>query len=160
MTQIKKPKKSTDQFRPPSSYHSSFRDILNQYIIRPEKFGPKVVIRHNEKFVVLNDAYPKASLHLLVMPRDMEKTKLHPVTALKDKEFFKEVYEEVLNVKELAAKELKRRHGGERDWTKEINAGIHANPSMNNIHIHVISRDMAGPALKKRIHYSTLHKRL
>ena len=36
-----------------------------------------------------------------------------------------------------------------RDWEKEIRVGIHLHPSMNHLHIHVISRDMSGDALKQ-----------
>lgn len=42
-----------------------------------------------------------------------------------------------------------------RDWGKEIVAGVHAVPSMSNLHIHVLSRDMRSPALKHRKHYNS-----
>lgn len=154
MYQAKRTKKPAEEFVPPASYHSSFRDLLAPYIITPEKFGPSEVIRYSDKFTVLNDAYPKATIHILVMPRDKAKSKIHPVTALQDRAFADEVWKECDSVRTLVAKELKRRFGGERDWTKEIKMGVHANPSMNNMHIHVISRDMAGKAMKKRTHYS------
>lgn len=60
--------------------------------------------------------------------------------------------------KVLVAKELKRKFGGGvgtwEDWMGEVKVGVHANPSMNNLHVHVISRDMCGAAMKKAGHYS------
>lgn len=40
-----------------------------------------------------------------------------------------------------------------RDWLAEIVAGVHTHPSMNHLHIHVFSRDMASPWLKHKKHY-------
>lgn len=40
-----------------------------------------------------------------------------------------------------------------RDWSKDIMSGIHANPSMNHLHIHVLSRDMTSEWMKKTNHY-------
>lgn len=40
-----------------------------------------------------------------------------------------------------------------RDWAKDVISGIHANPSMNHLHIHVLSRDMFSEPMKKTNHY-------
>lgn len=40
-----------------------------------------------------------------------------------------------------------------RDWEKDIVVGVHTHPSMNHLHIHVISRDMHSPWLKHKKHY-------
>jgi aprataxin len=40
-----------------------------------------------------------------------------------------------------------------RDWQAEIIAGVHTHPSMNHLHIHIISREMASPWMKKKNHY-------
>lgn len=40
-----------------------------------------------------------------------------------------------------------------RDWSKDVMSGIHANPSMNHLHIHVLSRDMVSEPMKKTNHY-------
>lgn len=40
-----------------------------------------------------------------------------------------------------------------RDWSKEIIAGVHTHPSMNHLHVHVLSRDMHSPCMKHKKHY-------
>lgn len=36
-----------------------------------------------------------------------------------------------------------------RDWMADLMCGVHAVPSMGNLHIHVLSRDMHSPAMKQ-----------
>lgn len=67
-------------------------------------------------------------------------------------------------LKGLVAKELRRKicgsgaaAGGEGvDWGAEVRVGVHAGPSMNHLHVHVISREGFSDRVKKRVHYSTL----
>lgn len=157
------------------------RDALGEYIEHPESFPPSVVIYHNADFVAIHDKYPKSSLHLLLLPRDPARFFLHPFEAFEDEEFLVKVRAEVSKLHALAANELRRRHGkvseqerarqeamdridpeeGEdalppgRDWAKEIMCGVHAHPSMNHLHIHVISVDRHSPAMKHRKHYNS-----
>lgn len=42
-----------------------------------------------------------------------------------------------------------------RDWTREVKVGVHAVPSMNHLHVHVLSRDMHSERLKHRKHYNS-----
>ena len=44
-----------------------------------------------------------------------------------------------------------------RDWAAELRVGIHAHPSMNHLHVHVLSRDMHSPCLKHRKHYNSFN---
>lgn len=40
-----------------------------------------------------------------------------------------------------------------RDWDAEIVAGFHTHPSMNHLHIHILSRDMHSTCMKHKKHY-------
>lgn len=40
-----------------------------------------------------------------------------------------------------------------RDWVSEIKAGVHTHPSMNHMHIHILSVDMQSPCMKHKKHY-------
>ena len=42
-----------------------------------------------------------------------------------------------------------------RDWENELMAGVHAGPSMNHLHIHIISKDRHSECLKHRKHYNS-----
>lgn len=156
------------------------RDGLGAYITSPQSFPTTRVILHSEKYVAINDLFPKSSVHLLLLPRAMEKTLLHPFDALSDTDFLQEVQLEAKKLRELAAKELRRRYGKfsasdkareeaidhepmpsdhdlppRRDWNKEILVGVHARPSMNHLHIHVISVDRVSDCMRHRKHYNS-----
>lgn len=155
------------------------RDGLAAYTIDPAGFPPSRVVYYNDKFVVINDLFPKATIHLLILPRDTSKNVLRPQNAFDDVTFLEECRVEERKVRSIVASELRRRFGKlsasdrprlaalesdeppspdhvitqGRDWTKDIISGIHANPSMNHLHIHVLSKDMVSEPMKKRNHY-------
>jgi len=100
---------------------------------------------------------------------------MHPLEALEDPLFLAEVRVAASKIKTIAAKELQKKFGKfsrqeEKrqavlngmvelddnedlptgcDWEKEIRIGIHTHPSMSNLHIHVISKDMFSDSLKQ-----------
>ncbi|EAW14471.1 DNA 5'-adenosine monophosphate hydrolase [Aspergillus clavatus NRRL 1] len=154
------------------------RDALGAYIAKPESYPSNVVVYYNDNFVVIHDLFPKSSLHLLLLPRDPAKTRLHPFDAFEDPEFLSKVKAETRKLRTLAAGELRRKYGRDsaqdkerqdalnadpppdvlpqgRDWEKEIMCGIHAHPSMSHLHIHVISVDRYSERLKHRKHYNS-----
>jgi aprataxin len=122
--------------------------------------------------------FPKSSLHLLLLPRDESKTRLHPFDAFEDTEFLEKVKAETRKLRTLAAGELRRKYGKDseqeqarqaalsadpppnelpqgRDWEQEIMVGVHAVPSMNHLHVHVLSVDRYSDRLKHRKHYNS-----
>lgn len=169
-----KPAHEADKPTQKTIFHG--RDGLAAYTIDPESFPPSRVVYHNDKFVVINDLYPKATVHLLILPRDSTKNVLRPQDAFDDPVFLAECREEEVKVREIVASELRRRYGHlsasdrpriealeaddppstlppGRDWTQSVMSGIHANPSMSHLHIHVLSKDMVSEPMKKRNHY-------
>lgn len=153
------------------------RDGLGAYINNPAGFPPSRVIYYNEGFVAINDLYPKSSVHTLLLPRS-SKSLLHPFEAFEDLDFLAKVKEEAKNLRTLVAKELRRIYGRYsaqeqareralngiddveqlppgRDWGKDIMVGIHAHPSMNHLHVHVLSVDRFSKHLKHRKHYNS-----
>ena len=154
------------------------RDGLGQYILSPQKYPASTVIYYNDSVVAINDLYPKSSVHCLILPRSQKHTHLHPIEAFEDAEFLASVRVEAQKLKVLVAKELQRKYGrfskqdeareavlnGEvdadelpvgRDWEKEVKVGIHAHPSMNHLHVHVISMDRYSECLKHKKHYNS-----
>ncbi|PKX99442.1 DNA 5'-adenosine monophosphate hydrolase [Aspergillus novofumigatus IBT 16806] len=154
------------------------RDGLGAYIEKPESYPSSVVVYYNDDFVVIHDMFPKSTLHLLLLPRDPTKTRLHPFEAFEDPEFLSKVKAETRKLRTLAAAELRRKYGRYsaqdkerqdalnadlppdvlpqgRDWEKEVMCGIHAHPSMNHLHIHIISVDRYSDRLKHRKHYNS-----
>lgn len=180
-----KRRKQTDHYSSSKDYQRSEkrapggpRDALGAYIENPGSFSSNVVVYHNEEFVIIHDRFPKSSLHLLLLPRDPDKTRLHPFDALEDTRFLSKVQTEAKKVRALAATELRRKYGKDsaqdkkrnealdtepppdelpsgRDWEQEIMCGVHAYPSMNHLHIHVMSVDRFSERLKHRKHYNS-----
>lgn len=161
------------------------RDGLGLYIAKAETLPAGSVIFANPSFVAIHDMYPKATVHCLLLPRSLEKSLLHPFDAFEDAEFLASVREQAAKLKDLVARELQRLVGEHstadaplravlddevepetdadgrvvlpqgRDWMSEVKVGVHARPSMNHLHVHVISRDMYSGRLKIRKHYNS-----
>lgn len=169
---------SRNRNTPKSKALSGGKEALGAYIKKPESYNSNVVIYHNDDFVVLHDKFPKSTLHLLLLPRDPTKTRLHPFDAFEDSEFLAKVRAETNKLRKLAAGELRRMYGKEsaqeqarqaalkadpppdelppgRDWEREIMCGVHAVPSMDHLHVHVISVDRYSRRLKHRKHYNS-----
>jgi aprataxin len=176
----KQPKPDTSKHIGKLSNPHDPRNGLLAYILDPAKFAPNIVINHNERIVLIRDAFPKATVHLLLLPRDPAKQGLHPRDALNDIEFLKTMRTEAAAALELAASELSRQISpysesckeriaamesdelpdelpAGRDFAKEFKVGIHAHPSMNHLHIHIISRDMHSDRLKHQKHYNSFN---
>lgn len=153
------------------------RSGLLAYINDPTSYSSRL-ISHDADFVLIRDLYPKATVHLLLLPRDPEKYLFHPHEAFTDPIFLSQCKAAAATAAQLAAKELQRLLGqfsaseqprlraledGEetipqgRDWSKEIRVGIHAHPSMTHLHIHIISRDMHSECVKHRKHYNSFN---
>lgn len=137
-----------------------------------------MVIYYNEDFTIIHDRFPKSSLHLLLLPRDPSKTRLHPFDAFEDALFLSKVQTEAMKLRTLAAAELRRKYGKDseqdrkrhealgaepvldelppgRDWEQDVMCGIHAHPSMNHLHVHIMSVDRYSERLKHRKHYNS-----
>lgn len=159
----------------PRPRHYPGRDGLGAYTAEPEAFPRSRVITYNDRAVMINDMYPKSTVHTLVLPRTTRDL-LHPFDAFEDAQLLAETRQEVEKAKHIVAQELRRRYGKfseaerprleameadadelppGRDWSKDIIAGVHAGPSMNHLHVHVMSRDMVSDCLKKTNHYQS-----
>lgn len=158
-----------------------WRGALGEYIEHPERFPSHVVLRVTPHTVLLRDAFPKATVHLLLLPRSPAHCLLHPHAAFADEAFLATVRAEAASAARLAAAELGRQLGsfsasnrardealgkglsGEeelprgRDYEREIRVGAHAHPSMAHLHVHIISRDMHSEKVKHRKHYNSFN---
>ncbi len=172
-------------------------DALGPYTTNPAAHvASGRVLYYTDDFVAVQDKFPKASVHFLLLLRDKTLFRQHPVTLLSrpgaaGDALRASVRAEAEKLKALAAAELRRRFGkfsaadavreavlrgdddevpgaaGEavekdasglphgRDWAKDVLVGVHARPSMNHVHIHVLSRDMHSDKVRHRRHYNS-----
>jgi aprataxin len=156
------------------------RNALLRYVLNPESFPSSLVIGYTDHTVLIRDAYPKSVIHLLLLPRDPSKYNFHPHTAFSDPAFLRLIRSEAETAVQLAASELSRLLSPNsklsqarlkamespdpptglpagRDFLKELKIGIHAHPSMNHLHVHIISPDMSVPSMKHRKHYNSFN---
>lgn len=107
-------------------------------------------------FRFYTDKYPKSSLHLLLLPRDPEKSIQHPIRALSDPEFLKLVCNEILTVKKFVGQELERRFNNS-NLINTVKVGIHYHPSMAHLHIHILTPDHVSDHLRYKAHYNSFN---
>src|SRR5215471_5185089 len=119
------------------------------------------VIDFDEDFVIIKDIYPKATVHLLVLPRNPRRRKQHPFVAFKDETFLLKCKNEAAKWRSVAAKMLKDTLYPSSscsincNWESQIMVGIHSEPSMEHLHIHVISRDLNSDFLIEKTNYTS-----
>lgn len=160
----------------------SGRDGLLAYIKNPQNFASSSVITYDDNWVLIHDLYPKSSVHLLLLPRDPKFYNTHPYVACNDAAFLAAARVEIEKAREIVASELRRLYGKDsvseharreaiesedppevlpegRDWSEEVITCVHANPSMNHLHFHILSKDRHSPSLKHRKHYNSFNTR-
>ncbi|CAK8569770.1 unnamed protein product [Lathyrus sativus] len=124
----------------------SWAQALHQIAMHPEKHKDDL-LEISEDIVVLNDMYPKAQKHVLVLART------RGLDCLSD------VQNEHLSV-------LKRLHAVGLKWAENFlreNAslifrlGYHSVPSMRQLHLHVISQDFESKHLKNKKHWNSFN---
>lgn len=159
----------------------SGRDALGAYISSPEKYDSTQVIFYDEGFVAVHDMFPKSSVHKLLIPRHEKFSRLHPFEAFNDHKFLENVRQQTAKLKEMVIDEIRRKYSSfpqndarcegileddnsftagketpiKRNWANEVISGIHSRPSMNHLHVHVLSVDRFSECLKHRKHYNS-----
>jgi aprataxin len=107
-----KPSKPSDPLATVFKHKFSTRDGLGVYTEHPEKNPEGRVLEWDDDFVVIQDKYPKSSVHLLLLLRDPEINTEHPLAVLSAyPELLEKVKTRVEPVKRLAAEELRRLYG-------------------------------------------------
>jgi aprataxin len=104
------------------------------YIMDPENHAS--VVYHDNEFVIVKDLYPKAKHHFLLMPRE-------------------ELELENLNVQHIPM--IKKMNQLASSFTEQFQTkfqfGFHAVPSLKQLHLHLISKDLKSDWLKIKKHY-------
>lgn len=102
---------------------------------------PNLVVHRDKQVVIIKDKYPKSEFHYLVLP-------YNDIPSL-----FVCSYQHkmVIEHMETVAREFARSHqNGKIFWL-----GFHARPSLNRLHLHLISNDFRGHGLKTAKHYNS-----
>lgn len=156
-----------DKFQPkyePNAHGSevamekSFSIALRKYVLCPERFPE--VLRYDNTATIMNDKFPKAEFHLLILPRAHYISRDDPkkMDAIKPK-----LEWHIEWCKEHVWKMFEKKYSFKREMTKDqflnefIEVGVHYVPSMANAHIHVITKDFHNDCLKNKKHFNSFN---
>ncbi|ETW86016.1 hypothetical protein HETIRDRAFT_309237 [Heterobasidion irregulare TC 32-1] len=140
---------------------------LRTYAVRaePAKLPPSVYFSHTQATLTVFDTFPKSLFHFLVLPRPSPAPSGPSVLDLASlrsllrtdpasaRATLLALRQEALRLRDHIEAEMLARYGFR--WDTWI--GFHAAPSMEHLHLHVISADLCGPALKTKKHYNSFH---
>lgn len=124
----------------------SWAQALHQVAMHPEKHEGDV-IEITDDYVVINDVYPKAKKHILVISR------------LPGLDCLSVIRRESLPM-------LKKMHDVGLKWAEkfsshepslEFRLGYHSVPSMRQLHLHVISQDFDSTHLRNKKHWNSFN---
>ncbi|CCM02411.1 uncharacterized protein FIBRA_04509 [Fibroporia radiculosa] len=128
----------------------------------PNTLPLSIRLTHTTDTLTVFDAYPKSIFHFLVLPRIVPPLTASNLSNLRsllkcDKNLARKVLEKLnrdaQGVRAMIEDEMVKRYGFKWGiWT-----GFHAIPSMEHLHLHVLSNDLCSPAMKKKKHYNSFH---
>ncbi|KAH9027681.1 hypothetical protein EDB84DRAFT_1670019 [Lactarius hengduanensis] len=95
---------------------------------------PTVYFSHTKHTLTIFDAYPKALFHFLTL---------------------RVLADEAARLRGVVEEEMRARYG----FAWDVWVGFHAVPSMEHLHLHVLSSDLTAPALKTKRHYNSFSPR-
>ncbi|KAI0725168.1 HIT-like domain-containing protein [Fomitopsis betulina] len=138
--------------------------ILRSYAQRPDPstLPASILLTHSEHTLTIFDAYPKSIFHFLVLPRVIPPLTASNLANLRtvlkgDKTRAKEVIgwlaEDGAKARSMIEDEMLKRY----HFKWDVWMGFHAVPSMEHIHLHVVSADLCSPAMKNKKHYNSFH---
>lgn len=102
---------------------------------------PNSIVYRDNSVVIIKDKYPKSEYHYLVLP-------YQDIPSLKSCSY---QHKPIIDYMESKAREFARSH----HTGKEFWLGFHAQPSLNRLHLHLISSDFRGQGLKTAKHYNS-----
>lgn len=105
---------------------------------------PELFIQKDDLVTVIKDKYPKAERHFLVVPKE----DVHSLNVVSKKHL------SLLQHMHDVAKKLCER---EDCKDRKFKIGYHAEPSMVQLHLHVISDDMNSACLKTKKHWNSFN---
>ncbi|KAH7340220.1 HIT-like domain-containing protein [Rhizoctonia solani] len=139
----------------------SYRSALRNYVLsNPGDLGSDLLLSESEHCITIFDKYPKAMFHFLILPKFSVTITASATTNLStflrwDKqvalECLQHMKRDAETAKSMVEDEMMKQHGFKWD----VLIGFHAVPSMDHVHLHVLSSDLCSPTLKKKHHYNS-----
>ncbi|XP_021769673.1 transcription factor bHLH140-like isoform X1 [Chenopodium quinoa] len=141
-----KEKEKQNKSKSASKAWSSWAQALYNIAMNPEKHKSTVIDTATD-VVVLNDAYPKAKRHILVLAR------LNGLDGVGD--VCQEHLQLLRTMQQVGIKWTERFL--QEDESLIFRLGFHSVPSMRQLHLHVISQDFNSQHLKNKKHWNSFN---
>ncbi|KAI0331094.1 hypothetical protein GY45DRAFT_662839 [Cubamyces sp. BRFM 1775] len=141
--------------------------IIRTYAMVPDPMTIPECFRicHTEHTVTISDLYPKSIYHYLVIPRlplTLEPEQMQDLRALlclpreQARSILVHIREDALASVKLIEAEMMRQYG----FTWPCYMGFHAIPTLEHLHLHIVSSDFTGQYYKGKKHVNSFHPRL
>ncbi|EKM76481.1 hypothetical protein AGABI1DRAFT_122637 [Agaricus bisporus var. burnettii JB137-S8] len=162
--------------------------LLRTYALKdPLTLPASILFCHSDRNMTIYDAYPKSMFHFLVLPRasstsnklaspetgggvvsqkrlplasDLSSLRTLLNSKNVDKQGAKDILtsmkDEGMKMKNEIEREMEKRYG----FVWDVWMGFHGAPSMEHLHMHVISSDLVSEKLKHKKHYNSFHPKL
>ncbi|KAJ7156030.1 hypothetical protein C8R43DRAFT_1087390 [Mycena crocata] len=140
--------------------------ILRTYAqTNPSKLPSSVLFSHSPTSMTVYDAYPKGIFHFLILPRVQEPSTVSELSNLRkllsgDKAYAKQVIIALNDDAKTLRKEIEEEMLSRYGFKWGIWMGFHGAPSMDHLHLHVLSNDLCSDRMKNKKHYNSFHPKL
>ncbi|KAF9110151.1 hypothetical protein BGX27_006716 [Mortierella sp. AM989] len=125
--------------------NKSFRYIFIGYVNDPSSVHMEIQYWHDADHLIIRDKYPKATVHMLIMPR----RRIDKVTDLFGQDGVK-IVEMLVERANWLIERL------QKDYPHLVfQMGFHIIPSILQLHLHVISQDFCSEKLKTKAHWNS-----
>ena len=131
---------------PPKPAAPAGLDALRALALHPERAAAGLVYLLTDDLVVAYDVYPKARVHLLILPRGVRLDSPAQLTAR---------HAPLLRSMARLASTLASQLRASTPGLAPLAAGFHAVPSMTQVHLHLISLDFCSDCLKNKKHFNS-----
>ena len=141
------------EYRPPEVRagrpRGDWRNALYGYVEDPEAHAAHVLYADGD-VVAVYDAYPKARVHILVIPR---RRRITGPTALKPADA--PLVQVMIDRAKWLAARVREHNPQHLRQGAQFRIGFHAIPSLKPLHLHVISDDFESPCVKTKKHWNS-----
>ncbi|AAZ10404.1 Scavenger mRNA decapping enzyme C-term binding, putative [Trypanosoma equiperdum] len=141
-------RRSPDTYRTATPFTSYPPHVSGQQQKKPTSH----VLYKDPQCIIVNDAYPKSRLHCLVIPLDLS---LDSLSALRPNHV--PLLQHLMEVAEQYVQFTREDAASNEAGIQALSfmTGFHSLPSLPQLHMHLISRDLDGPCMKTKKHYNS-----
>ncbi|KIY50868.1 hypothetical protein FISHEDRAFT_20919, partial [Fistulina hepatica ATCC 64428] len=143
----------------------SWRTLFTTYVKKGAALPSSILFSQSSDTLTIFDGYEKSIFHLLILPRPKPPLRLKDYTTLStlisaDKARAKDVVVSLKKASVVAVEEIEKEMRKRYGFVWPVWCGFHSAPSIDHLHLHVISADLCSDRMKNKKHYNSFHPKL